>query len=126
MQEALNPPVSLRKKDIVARYIRLLDQHISELKAGTTDHVMEIRDFAALLHVHPGHLSNTIKEITGQSTCDLFEERLVKVAKELLLDPSRTISQVAQQLTYDPSNFTKFFKHFTGQTPKAWRNTYSG
>ncbi len=118
------PVISTRKKEIVNDYIARLDEHIQELKEGKADRALEIRDLAALLHVHPVHLSNTIKEVTGQSTCDLYEERLVRISKELLLSTRMPVAQIARQLTYDPSNFTKFFKHFTGTTPKKFREQH--
>ena len=43
------------------------------------------------------------------------------MARELLRDPSRSVAAIAAQLTYDPSNFTKFFKRFQGCTPKQYR-----
>lgn len=118
------PVISSRKKEITKQYIAELDQYVSDLKAGKTDEVREIREFAAILHIHPVHLSNTIKEVTGRSSCDLFEERLVNISKELLLTTNMPIAQIARQLTYDPSNFTKFFKHFTGTTPKKFRDSH--
>lgn len=121
MDSTIDKAVSLRQKEIVESYTQLLDNYVQELKQGKTDEVLEIRDFASMLHIHPSHLSNTIREFTGRTTCALFEERLVRVAKELLMDTSRPIGDVARQLTYDPSNFTKFFKHFTGLTPKQFR-----
>ncbi|MBL7744602.1 MAG: helix-turn-helix transcriptional regulator [Chitinophagaceae bacterium] len=113
-----------RKKEIVQQYLTELDRHIAGLKAGIVEKTLEIRDFASLLHVHPGHLSNTIKEVTGRSTCDHYEERLLKISKELLLSTTLPISQIAAQLTYDPSNFTKFFKEYTGITPKKFRDKH--
>ena len=121
MQGTETLTISLRKKEIVQQYITELDKYIAQLKKGETTETMEIREFAQLLHIHPSHLSNTIKEVTGKSTCSFFEERLVTVSKELLLTTSLPISQIAAQLTYDPSNFTKFFKHYTGITPKKFR-----
>ena len=121
MQQTPTIPVSLRKKEIVDQYIYELDKHIQQLKEGEVAEPFEIRDFAAMLHIHPAHLSNTIKEVTGRSTCDFYEERLLKISKELLLDTSLSISQIAAHLTYDPSNFTKFFKQYTGITPKKFR-----
>ena len=121
MHKPLTVPVSSRKKEIVQQYIAELDKHIHQLKMGEVNKTLEIRDFAALLYMHPVHLSNTIKEVTGRSTCDFYEERLLNVSKELLLNTSRSISQIAIQLTYDPSNFTKFFKQYTGITPKKFR-----
>jgi AraC-like DNA-binding protein len=121
MQEKISAPVSFRQKEIAKKYITELDNHISQLKAGKATRALEIRDFAALLHMHPVHLSNTIKEVTGRSTCDLYEERLLKISKELLLETDLPISAIAIQLTYDPSNFTKFFKEYSGITPKKFR-----
>ncbi len=115
--------ISLRQQEIVQQYLAELDNHIESLRRGEADRALEIRDFAALLHIHPVHLSHTIKEVTGQSTCDLFEQRLVALAKEMLLQTRLPIAQIARQLTYDPSNFTKFFKHFTGTTPKKFRES---
>jgi YesN/AraC family two-component response regulator len=115
--------VSFRQHELVNHYLRLLDEHLREVKEGKADRTLEIRDFAAKLHVHPVHLSNTIKEVTGRSTCDFYEEKLVAIAKELLLTTSLSIGQIAAQMTYDPSNFTKFFKQYTGLTPKGFRNS---
>jgi AraC family transcriptional regulator, regulatory protein of adaptative response / methylphosphotriester-DNA alkyltransferase methyltransferase len=113
--------VSLRQKEIVADYIQNLDNYVAALKQGTEDRVLEIAEFAEMMHIHPVHLSNTVKEVTGRSSCSLFEERLVKVSKEMLLESRASIKEIAIQLTYDPSNFTKFFKHFVGMTPKQFR-----
>jgi AraC family transcriptional regulator, regulatory protein of adaptative response / methylphosphotriester-DNA alkyltransferase methyltransferase len=111
---------SPRQIEIYHQYLQQLDTHLQELKEGKTERTLEIRELAALLHVHPSHLSNTIKEVTGKATCSFYEERLVELSKELLLT-NKTIAQVAAQLTYDPSNFTKFFKRYTGFTPKQFR-----
>lgn len=113
--------VSLRQKEIVADYIQKLDNYVAALKQGTEDRVLEIAEFADMMHIHPVHLSNTVKEVTGRSSCSLFEERLVKISKEMLLESNASIKNIAVQLTYDPSNFTKFFKHFVGMTPKQFR-----
>ncbi len=128
MAELLDPvtltaakTASFRQKAIVADYLSKLDAHIASLKAGTEDRALEINEFAEMMHIHPVHLSNTIKEVTGQSTCSLYEERLVRISKELLLSSSLSIKEIALQLTYDPSNFTKFFKHFVGMSPKEFR-----
>lgn len=117
--------VSARKREIVKEYIKELDKHIADLKEGKAEIVFEIRTFASLLHIHPAHLSSTVKEVTGKTTCDHFEERLLALAKDLLLTTNQSVAQIARHLTYDPSNFTKFFKHYTGTTPKKWRDQYS-
>jgi AraC family transcriptional regulator of adaptative response / methylphosphotriester-DNA alkyltransferase methyltransferase len=123
METTTTSVISFRQKEIVQQYIVELDKHIADLKAGKVEVMHEIREFANILHIHPVHLSNTIKEVTGRSSCDLYEERLVNLSKEMIATTSLSISQIARQLTYDPSNFTKFFKHFTGMTPKKYRDS---
>lgn len=116
--------VSVRQRELFQNYLSELNKHISDLKKGKAARAFEIRDLAALLHVHPIHLSNTIKLVSGKSTCDWYEEKLVSISKELLLETNLTIAGIARQLTYDPSNFTKFFKHYTGLTPKQFRKNH--
>jgi AraC family transcriptional regulator, regulatory protein of adaptative response / methylphosphotriester-DNA alkyltransferase methyltransferase len=123
--ESLSPIISARKKELTTDYMKVLEQHIDDLKKGIAERALHIKDLAALLHVHPVHLSNTIKEVTGKSTCQLYEELLVQVSKELLTTTRMSIAEIAVQLTYDPSNFTKFFKHYTGTTPKKYRDQNS-
>jgi AraC family transcriptional regulator, regulatory protein of adaptative response / methylphosphotriester-DNA alkyltransferase methyltransferase len=98
------PAISLRQKEIVKDYLTQLDKHIDDLKSGTAESTFEIKDLADLLHIHPTHLSNTISQVLGQLPCDLYEQKLMTISKELLLSSNRAISEIARQLSYDPSN----------------------
>lgn len=112
---------SNRQHEIVTQYLHELDKHLTELKQGKAESTFEIKDLADLLFIHPTHLSNTIHEVLGKSPCDIYEEKLIEIAKELILSSDRPIAQIAQSLTFDPSNFTKFFKSYVGTTPKKFR-----
>jgi AraC-like DNA-binding protein len=115
---------SARQQEIIKQYLLELDKHIADLKSAKAESTFEIKDLAALLFIHPKHLSNTIHEVLGKSPCDIYEERLIAISKELLLESNRPISQIASDLTFDPSNFTKFFKRFTGTTPSKFRESH--
>jgi AraC family transcriptional regulator, regulatory protein of adaptative response / methylphosphotriester-DNA alkyltransferase methyltransferase len=121
MPTVLPEHVLARQHEIMTDYFYHLDEHLRDVQAGRVEVMFGVRDFAELLHIHPTHLSNTIKHVTGRSPCDVFEERLCEVAKKLLADTSMPIAEVARIMTYDPSNFTKFFKRFAGMTPRAFR-----
>ena len=112
---------SPRQKEIVEAYTTEIDKHLHAVRTGEVDMMFEINDFAKILHIHPTHLSNTIHEVMGVSACNIFENKILDVAKDMLLNTNMTIAQIARQLTYDPSNFTKFFKAYEGITPKQYR-----
>ncbi|GAA4504976.1 hypothetical protein GCM10023172_32180 [Hymenobacter ginsengisoli] len=110
-----------RQHEITADYRRLVAGHVADIVAGRATEMLEIRDFASQLCIHPTHLSNTIKLTTGQPPCFFFEAEILAVAQALLRNSTRPVADIATSLTYDPSNFTKFFKRFTGLTPKQYR-----
>ncbi|OGX92271.1 helix-turn-helix transcriptional regulator [Hymenobacter coccineus] len=110
-----------RQHEITADFMRLVDEHIADVVAGRATEMLEIRDLAGQLCIHPTHLSNTLKLTTGHPPCHYFEAQLLATAQQLLRDTDRPIAAIAANLTYDPSNFTKFFKRFAGCTPKQYR-----
>jgi AraC family transcriptional regulator of adaptative response / methylphosphotriester-DNA alkyltransferase methyltransferase len=109
-----------RRHEIFADYIRELDKHLDDIVHERETEMKEIRDFAEILHIHPTHLTNTIKLTTGKSPCFFFEERLMTISKNMIAQ-NMPLKEVAFRLTFDPSNFTKFFKRFEGITPKQYR-----
>jgi AraC family transcriptional regulator of adaptative response / methylphosphotriester-DNA alkyltransferase methyltransferase len=110
-----------RQHEITADFLKEIDKHLEDIMTNKVTDMMEIRDFADNMHIHPTHLSNTIKLTTGKAPCFFFEEKIMDIAKNMLKDTSIPIANVAAQLTFDPSNFTKFFKRFEGVTPKQYR-----
>ena len=114
-------PISTRQREIVKEYLVQIEKHIDDLRNGLVERTHEIRNFADIMHIHPTHLSNTISQVTGKSPCDIYEHKLVDLAKELLISSNQPVAQIARQLDFDPSNFTKFFKLYEGTTPKKFR-----
>lgn len=123
MKKILKTKSSVRPKEIVRQYLFHLDKHIDDLKNGRAHKTLQIKDIARFLFIHPKHLSNTIQDVLGKSPCDLYEEKLIEISKELILSSDKSISSIARHLTFDPSNFTKFFKSYTGLTPRQFRGT---
>lgn len=117
----LPPKILARQHEIYADYLREIDRHLADLLAGRVAEMYEIRDLAQVLCIHPTHLSNTVKLVTGHSPCHDFQLRILAVAQQLLRDTNQPVAAIAATLTYDPANFTKFFKRFGGCTPKQYR-----
>ncbi|MCY1239108.1 DNA-binding transcriptional regulator AraC [compost metagenome] len=110
-----------RQNEITADFLKEIDKHLQDILEGRATEMFEIRDLAAQLFIHPTHLSNTIKLVTGKAPCFFFEEKIMVIAKSMLEENKLSIGQIAALLTFDPSNFTKFFKRFAGLTPKQYR-----
>lgn len=115
--------IMTRPEQITRDFLAELDKHLDEIVADKTDTMFDVRDFARILNIHPVHLSNTVKHTTGKSPCDFCEAKILEIAKQLLRDTDLSISTIATKLTYDPSNFTKFFKKYAGQTPGEYRRS---
>ncbi|QXV65145.1 helix-turn-helix transcriptional regulator [Mucilaginibacter sp. 21P] len=109
-----------RRHQIFADFMRELDKHLDDILSERTTEMFEIRDLAEILHIHPTHLTNTIKQLTGKSPCWYFEDKLMSIAKEML-QQNIPVKEIAFKLTFDASNFTKFFKRFEGITPKEYK-----
>jgi AraC family transcriptional regulator of adaptative response / methylphosphotriester-DNA alkyltransferase methyltransferase len=110
-----------RQYEITADFLKVVDQHLADIMDEKILDMYEIRDIADVMHIHPTHLSNIIKFTTGKAPCFFFEEKIMNIAKKMLQDTSVPINEIATRLTFDPSNFTKFFKRFEGITPKRYR-----
>lgn len=124
MQETSVKAASPRQKQIVKQYRHLLDVHLQDLRNGKALRMDTISNFAAAMHIHPRHLSNTIHEVTGTSACDIYEYKILALAQDMLANTDDAIADIAIRLDYDPSNFTKFFKKYGGVTPKQYRNAH--
>lgn len=113
--------IAARQHEITAEFLTIIDRHLSDIVEGRVTDMYEIRDIANEMNIHPTHLSNTIKLATGKSPCFFFEARIMVIAQSMLRANQRSIADIAATLTFDPSNFTKFFKRFQGITPKQYR-----
>lgn len=110
-----------RKAEITTAFIEAVNKHVDQIMDGSADHMYHIKDIAKQLFIHPVHLSNTIKLHTGKAPCYFFEMRLMEEARKMLQMPQLSITEIAARLTFDNSNFTKFFKRFEGVTPSQYR-----
>lgn len=82
---------------------------------------MEINQIANALFISHKHLTDTVQKETGSHPCHFYDLKILDEAKKMLLETDKTISEIAKILTYDPSNFSKFFKKIIGQTPGQFR-----
>jgi AraC family transcriptional regulator of adaptative response / methylphosphotriester-DNA alkyltransferase methyltransferase len=120
---ALNTDVIKRSKEITENYFKFLDQHIADIIDGNATDFLEINQIASQLFVSHHHLTDTVQQETGHHPCYFYDLKIIEEAKRLLLTTEKSVAEIAFMLTYDPSNFSKFFKKFENQTPGDFRKS---
>ncbi len=82
----------------------------------------EVGDYASLLHISAGHLSEVVKTQSGKPAIKHIHERLVLEARRLLFHTNNSLKEIAFDLGFsDASYFNRFFKRETGVTPAKYR-----
>jgi len=83
---------------------------------------LSIDAYAQLLNITPNHLTQTVKQVTGNTTLKLLQNKVVIETKRLLVHTDMTVTEIADFMHFpDQSYFTKFFKKACGITPLQYR-----
>lgn len=115
----------VRKERLAEAYLHLLDQHLDEIVCGKVHEMLEVNQLAGHLCVSHKYLIEAVKEIHGRSPSHFYLQKILDRAKEQLWNSEASVSEIARRLTYDPSNFVKFFKKYEGMTPGQFRESRS-
>ena len=107
--------------DALARFERLLDDYLSEGVAAR-EGLPSVRYFADKICLSPNYFGDLVKKETGKSAQEYIQLKMIDAAKESLLDPDKTIGQVAGELGFQyPQHFVRFFRRHAGCTPNQYR-----
>ena len=104
-----------RKQMVCYRFMQLVREY------GTREHRVEF--YADRLCITPRYLHRAMVEHWGgKSPKLLIDEQLVAEVKVLLADPALSVTEIAQRLNFvDQSYLSRFFKKYTGLSPKEYR-----
>ena len=82
----------------------------------------EVGDYASLLNISAGHLSDVVKIQSGKPAIKHIHERLVLETRRLLFHTNNSLKEIAFDLGFsDASYFNRFFKRETNITPAEYR-----
>ena len=108
-------------KDIIVRFERLLDDYFDSdgpLREG----LPTVKYFADKVFLSANYFGDLIKKETGLSAQEYILAKTMDTAKELLADPTKSVSDVAYALGYQyPQYFSKAFKRVVGCSPNEYR-----
>ncbi len=104
-----------RNHEIVKELLRIIVENYKKER--------NISFYADKMHLSPQHLSTTIKKTTGRTLTDIISTFVIKDAQAKLRSTELTIQEIAYSLNFsDISFFGKYFKRYTGMSPKQYRN----
>ena len=87
--------------------------------------VPSIEDLANKMSVSKRYLSDTLKKETGNTATTHIQLFLIDEAKDILLRPNKSVSEVAYELGFEyPQYFSRLFKKKVGVSPSEFREKY--
>ncbi len=88
--------------------------------------IPNIEQIANKMSVSQRYLSDTLKKETGKTTTEHLHLCLIDEAKNILLKPNKSISEVAYELGFEyPQYFSRLFKKKEGISPTEYREKYN-
>lgn len=111
--------------DILTRFEALLNNYFD---TGRAKHegLPTVKQCASKLCLSANYFGDLIKKETGKTAQEHIQLKLIGIAKERILNPKYSISQVAYELGFQyPQHFTRLFKKVTGMTPNEYREKSS-
>lgn len=108
-------------RDVLARFERLLNDCFTGDRAQR-EGLPSVKYCAGELCLSPNYFGDMVKKETGKTAQEYIQLKLIDAAKERVLDPDKTISQVAYEMGFRyPQHFTRLFKKVVGCTPNEYR-----
>lgn len=110
---------NINRQEIVAyRFILALHESYSRERS--------VSWYASEANLSTGHFTTLIKAATGKPPSEWIATVTTTYAKLLLEQRDKSIKQIAAELNF-PEQFTfrKYFKQYTGMSPKEYRNTHA-
>ncbi|WP_020533419.1 helix-turn-helix domain-containing protein [Flexithrix dorotheae] len=85
-----------------------------------------VQFLAEKLNLSPSYLTGVLKTLTGRSTQQHIQDKIIEKAKEKLSITSLTVSEIAYELGFEhPQSFNKLFKAKTKQSPLQFRHSFN-
>ncbi|AZA76460.1 AraC family transcriptional regulator [Chryseobacterium sp. G0186] len=111
--------------DILAKVEDLLDQCFTE-KDLKLHGVPTVNFLASKMNMSPNYLTDMLRTLTGKTTQQHIQNKIIEKAKILLSTTNLTVSEIAYSLGFDyPQSFQRLFKNLAKTSPLEFRNNYN-
>lgn len=107
--------------DVSSRYDRIANEFLVLVRENCRAR-RDMGFYADALHLSAKHIALVVKATTGVTAMKWIERQTVLNAKSLLLTTDLTVGEISDKLSFpSPSDFGKYFKKFTGLSPREFR-----
>lgn len=108
--------------DVLVRFENLLKEYFQSDKCMTLG-LPTVTWCAEQLHVSANYFGDLVKKETGNTALDYIQSKVIDMAKSMIFDSDKSISDVAFQLGFKyQQHFTRLFKQKTGKTPREYKS----
>ena len=118
----------INRKEITNNLLDEFNGHLTtyfETRQMQEHGIPNIEKIANRMSVSQRYLSDTLKKETGKTTTEHIQLYLINEAKNILLQPNKSVSEVAYELGFEyPQYFSRLFKKQEGISPTAFRKLY--
>jgi len=110
--------------DLLVKFNQQLDSYFTNEQLREKG-IPSIEQLAEKMSMSQRYLSDALKKKTGKTTSEHLHLYLMNEAKNLLLKPEKSISEVAYELGFEyPQYFSRLFKKKEGLSPSEYREKY--
>jgi AraC-like DNA-binding protein len=109
---------------ILSRFEEILADYFNR-ESFLVEGLPTVTCLAEKLNISQSYLSATLKTLTGQSTQQLIQNKVIEKAKEKLSTTDLSVSEIAYALGFEhPQSFNKLFKNKTQMSPQKFRQSF--
>jgi len=111
-------------KDILSKFEEVLKAYYKSGKQMASG-LPSVQYCAEKMNISPRYLSDLLRKETGKNTQEHIHNFIIERAKTLLLDASKSSSEIAYDLGFEyPQYFSKLFKKSTSMSPIEYRQQF--
>lgn len=113
---------SAANKDILMKFEALIDDYFQSDKPQT-EGLPSVKYFADKAFLSSNYFGDLVKKETGKTAQEYIQNKIIDLAKEMIIGSGKTVSQIAYELGYQYSqHFNRVFKKNVGYTPSEYRH----